>query len=63
MMTVSGAVLGIVSAVIAAVRNSKLSADEERKSAWRKKAMPYGVAIGLTGVVYFAYIARGIVGL
>ncbi|MGE3770940.1 MAG: prepilin peptidase [Bdellovibrionales bacterium] len=62
-MTGAGAVLGIVVAVFSAIRTRKLSADAENKTAWRKKAMPYGVAIGFASLVFFIKTAYELLGL
>lgn len=63
MMTGAGAVLAISMAVVSAVRTRNLSANDEAKSAWRKKRMPYGVAIGLAGVFFFVKTAHHLLGL
>jgi prepilin peptidase CpaA len=58
MMTGVGAVLGIGVAVASAIRTRKLSGKAEAKTAWRKKAMPYGIAIGVAGIFFMVKMAR-----
>ena len=62
MMTGAGAVLGIGVAIASAIRTRKLSGEAEAKTEWRKKAMPYGVAIGVAGIFFMLKMARGLMG-
>lgn len=58
MMTVAGAVLAVSIAVIKALRGRSKAGENDRSEAWRKTAMPYGVAIFVAALVYYAILAR-----
>lgn len=60
MMTVAGAVLAVGLAVIKALRGRSKAGENENTEAWRKKAMPYGVAIAVAALAFYAELARAL---
>lgn len=59
-MTVAGAVLAVSFAVIKALRGRSKAGETKNTEAWRTAAMPYGVAISVAALVFYAHLAQEI---
>lgn len=60
MMTVAGAALAVGLAVIKALRGRSKAGENKNQESWRTQAMPYGVAITVAALAYYAYLANGL---